>query len=86
MFTSAGFADVWDLMPQTEAGYTWALSGEIPNVILAPTQRLDLILTRGVIEHAAIDVLGENLATDLTPSGFRPSDHAAVKATLVLQP
>ena len=86
MLRTAGFADVWDLMPQSEPGYTWALSEEIPNVIAIPTQRLDLILTRGMIEHTSVDILGENLATDLTPSGFRPSDHAAVKASFVLQP
>jgi endonuclease/exonuclease/phosphatase family metal-dependent hydrolase len=86
MLRGAGFADVWDLMPDSEPGYTWALSDEIPNVIATPTQRLDLILTRGVIEHANVDVLGEDLSTDLTPSGFRPSDHAAVKASFVLVP
>lgn len=86
MLTSSGFADTWDLMPQSQPGFTWALSDEIPNVIAIPTQRLDLILTRGVIEHASVDVLGEDLATDLTPSGFRPSDHAAVKASFVLAP
>jgi endonuclease/exonuclease/phosphatase family metal-dependent hydrolase len=86
MLIGAGFADVWDLMPQTEAGYTWPLSGEIPNVITAPTQRLDLILTRGIICHTGVDMLGEDLATDLTPSVFRPSDHAALKASFVLAP
>ena len=85
MFLSAGFADVWDLMPQT-AGYTWPLSGEIPNVLMSPSQRLDLIMTRGPIEHSAVDVLGEDPGSDLTPSGFRPSDHAGLKATFVLQP
>jgi hypothetical protein len=86
MLRTAGFSDVWDLMPESEPGYTWALSEEIPNVIAIPTQRLDLILTRGMIEHTSVDILGEDLATDLTPSGFRPSDHAAVKASFVLQP
>lgn len=86
MLTDAGFADVWNLMPPSDPGYTWALSDEIPNVITIPTQRLDLILTRGAIEHSSVDVLGEDLAADLTPSGFRPSDHAAVRATFVLEP
>ena len=85
MFLSGGFSDVWNLMP-TEPGYTWPLSGEIPNTLSTPTQRLDLILTRGVIEPSSVDVPGEDLAADLTPSGFRPSDHAAVKASFVLQP
>ena len=86
MFINAGFADVWNLMPQSEPGYTWPLSDEIPNVITTPTQRLDLILTRGIISHSGVDVLGEDATTDLTPSGFRPSDHAAVKASFVLEP
>ena len=86
MFISAGFDDVWDLMPNTATGYTWPLSAEIPNVILSPTQRLDLILTRGVITHSAVDVVGEDLGTDVTPSGFRPSDHAGLVASFVVEP
>jgi endonuclease/exonuclease/phosphatase family metal-dependent hydrolase len=85
IFLSGGFSDVWNLMP-AESGYTWPLSGEIQNVLTTPTQRLDLILTRGSIEHSSVDVVGEDLVTDLTPSGFRPSDHAGLKASFVLQP
>ena len=85
MFVGAGFSDVWNLMP-AQAGYTWPLSEEIPNALLSPTQRLDLVLTRGTIEHSSVDVVGEDVAADLTPSGFRPSDHAGVKASFVLQP
>ena len=86
MLISAGFEDVWDLMPNTATGYTWPLSGEIPNVILSPTQRLDLVLTRGAIQHSAIDVLGEDPGSDITPSGFRPSDHAGLVASFVVEP
>ncbi|HKP68687.1 MAG TPA: endonuclease/exonuclease/phosphatase family protein [Pyrinomonadaceae bacterium] len=85
IFLGAGFNDVWNLMP-TQTGFTWPLSGEIPNVLMTPTQRLDLILTRGTIEHSSVDVLGEDIGADLTPSGFRPSDHAGVKASFILQP
>jgi hypothetical protein len=86
ILTAAGFGDVWDLMPQSETGYTWPLSEEIPNVTTLPTQRLDLLLTRGAIDHSAVDLFGEDLTADLTPSGFRPSDHAAVRASFVIQP
>ncbi|HJS50614.1 MAG TPA: hypothetical protein VJ781_01825, partial [Pyrinomonadaceae bacterium] len=48
-----------------------------PSVLLNPSKRLDLVLTRGAISFSDIDVVGEDIA-DLTPSGFRPSDHAEV--------
>ena len=86
MFISAGFNDVWNLMPNTATGYTWPLSAEVPNVIMSPTQRLDLILTRGPIIQSAIDVVGEDTGSDMTPSGFRPSDHAGLVASFVVEP
>ena len=86
MFLAGGFTDAWDVMPPTMPSYTWPLSDEIPDTILSPTQRLDLIMTRGAVLHYAADVVGEDPVTDLTPSGFRPSDHASVTASFVLEP
>lgn len=86
LIVSGGFADVWSTTRPLEAGYTWPLSAESPATILNPTQRLDLMLTRGnlIISHS--DILGEHPTADLTLSGERPSDHAGVSATLVLEP
>jgi hypothetical protein len=81
---SGGFSDVWASTQPGQLGYTWPLSGEIPSDILTPTQRLDLILARGV-DLAASDIVGEE-AEDITPMGFRPSDHAGLVATVVLKP
>jgi endonuclease/exonuclease/phosphatase family metal-dependent hydrolase len=85
ILTGGGFSDVWDVLHPTDPGYTWALSGEIPSDILTPSQRLDLVLTRGPVRAVGSDVVGET-HDDRTPSGFRPSDHAGVVATLVLEP
>jgi endonuclease/exonuclease/phosphatase family metal-dependent hydrolase len=85
LLLNAGLTDVWSSLKPNSSGFTWPLSSEIPSVILNPSKRLDLVLARGAISFSDIDVVGEDIA-DLTPSGFRPSDHAGVVATLVLEP
>jgi endonuclease/exonuclease/phosphatase family metal-dependent hydrolase len=85
MLIGAGLTDIWDDLQPSDPGYTWPLSGEIPLPTEQPTQRLDLVLVRGKISLASADIHGESVA-DLTPSGFRPSDHAGVGAAVILQP
>ena len=85
ILTGAGLRDVWSETNPGSPGLTWPLSGEIPSTEMMPTQRLDLILARGPIRTSAADVVGEE-AGDKTPSGFRPSDHAGVFASVVLEP
>ena len=85
LFLGGGFLDSWTLANGTSAGATWPLSGEIPSTILTPTQRLDLIFVRGAATVQSAELKGEAI-TDITPSGFRPSDHAGVAASLVLEP
>lgn len=86
MITGGGFADIWSNEPPSNPGLTWPLSGEIPNTITTPTERLDLVFTRGRITLTDADIVGEDPILDLTPSGFRPSDHAGVVGSVVLQP
>ncbi len=57
-----------------------------PYVYTNPAQRIDLILVRGDIEPLDADVIGENAATDRTPSGLMRSDHAGVIGLLKLKP
>jgi len=85
ILTGGGFSDVWDVLHPTDPGFTWPLSDEIPSVLLDPTQRLDLILTRGGIRASHADIVGEEVA-DKTTSGLRPSDQAGVVARLVVEP
>jgi endonuclease/exonuclease/phosphatase family metal-dependent hydrolase len=85
IFTGAGLRDVWAEVNPGNPGFTWALSGEIPSDDMTPTERLDLILTRGPISFSGADVVGEEPG-DKTPSGFRPSDHAGVIASVILEP
>jgi hypothetical protein len=85
ILTGSGLSDVWSEVNAGSPGFTWALSGEIPSNEMMPTQRLDLILAKGRVRFLDADVVGEETA-DKTPSGFRPSDHAGVIATVVLEP
>lgn len=82
---SGGLSDAWLTTNAASAGFTWPLSEEDPSALLDPTQRIDLILSRGALTATGSDLLGEE-AADLTPSGFRPSDHAGVSASFVLHP
>jgi endonuclease/exonuclease/phosphatase family metal-dependent hydrolase len=82
---SGGLSDAWTSTNPGLAGLTWPLSAELPSALLEPDQRIDLVLYRGAVAAVSSDVLGEE-ASDLTPSLFRPSDHAGVAASLVLQP
>jgi endonuclease/exonuclease/phosphatase family metal-dependent hydrolase len=87
LLLSGGFTDVWTAAGPGGTGYTWPLSPESPAVILSPYQRVDYIMSRGAVTLSDIDVIGEDPVLDLTtPSSFRPSDHAGLTATVVLEP
>lgn len=86
LLLSGGYSDVWDLLHPNDPGSTWPLFLESPAIFTDPAERLDLVLTRGAITAVSADVVGEDPVTDTTPSNLRPSDHAAVVATLVLEP
>lgn len=86
LLLSGGLTDVWSVLRPGTDGFTWPLYYENPSIFQTPSQRLDLVLTRGDMTFSNIDVVGESEVTDLTVSGLRPSDHAGVTATLVLQP
>ncbi|MDI1241944.1 MAG: endonuclease/exonuclease/phosphatase family protein [bacterium] len=81
----SGLSDAWTSTNPGSPGFTWALSGELPSVILQPDQRVDLVLFRGGMTASSSDLIGEEVG-DITPSGFRPSDHAGVVASFVLHP
>ena len=85
IITGAGFSDVWSFTNAAQPGFTWPLSDELPSVILNPNQRVDLILSRGALTASSSDLVGEE-NSDITTSGFRPSDHAGLFAKLVLHP
>ena len=86
LLLNGGLTDVWSSLNPNSSGLTFPLSGALPSVILNPTKRLDLVLARGAISFSDIDVVGEEISDLTTPSGFRPSDHAGLIATLVLEP
>ncbi len=85
MITASGFTDAWSSRHPRSAGFTWPLSAESPSAITCPTQRLDLIMTRGALGVSRSIILGEDPIHDVTPSGLRPSDHAGLAVTLAIQ-
>ncbi len=86
LLISGGFADVWEVIRTNDPGATWPLFIESPAIFTTPIERLDLVLIRGRISAASIDVVGEDPISDTTPSNLRMSDHGAVTAGLVLEP
>ena len=83
LLLSGGFLDAWEMTQPNNPGFTWPLFLENPFIYTSPTQRLDLVLTRGAIEASKADLVGERDVTEILPM---PSDHAGVVATLKLQP
>lgn len=77
---TAGFSDAW-----TEAGsgpgLTCCEAGDLLNVASTLDRRIDLVLFRGEFTALRTHVVG-NDASDKTPSGMWPSDHAGVVAVL----
>ena len=86
LLLSGGFSDVWLLAGPGGSGFTWPLSTEDVATISEPSQRVDYIMTRGAVTLSDMEVVGEDGSLDLTTSLLRPSDHAGLIATLVLQP
>jgi endonuclease/exonuclease/phosphatase family metal-dependent hydrolase len=86
LLLNGGLTDVWISLVPGNPGYTWPLSGESPAVIANPSQRVDYIMSRGPVSLSGIDLVGEDPVNDLTQSSLRPSDHAGIIATVVLEP
>lgn len=82
LLLSGEFTDAWKVAQPNNPGFTWPLFLENPFVYTSPTQRLDLVLTRGDISVEKANLVGER---DVTPVLPLPSDHAGVVVTLKLQ-
>jgi endonuclease/exonuclease/phosphatase family metal-dependent hydrolase len=84
----AGLTDAWTAVtpPPGTQGFTWPLHDEDPFTPFSePTQRIDLVLFRGLEHVSSVELVGDNKSSDLTPSGLWPSDHAGLLATLRLR-
>jgi endonuclease/exonuclease/phosphatase family metal-dependent hydrolase len=79
LLLSGGFLDAWEATQSSNPGFTWPLFLESPFLYTSPTQRLDLVLTRGAITAEKSELVGER---DVTPRLAMPSDHAGVVVTL----
>jgi endonuclease/exonuclease/phosphatase family metal-dependent hydrolase len=85
LLLNAGFLDAWSAEHPGVSGFTWPLHDEDPfTPFLTPTQRIDLVLFRGLDQVLSAELIGDQLS-DLTPSGLWPSDHAGLVVTLRLK-
>ena len=82
LLVSGGLSDAWTKVSSHGPGFTWPLFVENPFIHTAPTQRLDLVLTRGAVEAQKADLVGQGNVTPLLPM---PSDHVGLVVTLKLQ-
>lgn len=82
LLLSGGFLDAWSQTSPNNPGFTWPLFLNNPFAYTTPTQRLDLVLTRGAITAEKTNLVGEH---DVTPMLPIPSDHAGIVASLKLQ-
>jgi endonuclease/exonuclease/phosphatase family metal-dependent hydrolase len=83
LLLSGGFADAWTERHPNRNGFTCCQSAKLQNPRSRLSARIDLILHRGAVSVLRIRRVGQT-ATDRTPSGLWPSDHAGVSATLQL--
>ena len=81
LLLSGNFSDGWVQTNPTRPGLTWPLFLENPFAYTTPTQRLDLVLTRGAISAEKSNLVGDR---DVTPPLPMPSDHAGLVTTLKL--
>ena len=84
---AAGFTDAWSQAEPGAAGLTCCHASHLLNPAPTLTRRIDLVLLRrghhkrGFAARSA-EVVGDEPADRLVPSGLWPSDHAGVVATL----
>lgn len=85
---AAGFADAWSQAEPGAAGPTCCHAPNLLNERPTLDRRIDLVLLRGdqrrrgALVARSADVVGDELADKLDPSGLWPSDHAGVVAKL----
>jgi len=82
LLLSGGFSDAWEETSPNIPGFTWPLFMENAFVYISPTQRLDLVFTRGTITPAKADLVGDR---DLSLRLPMPSDHAGLVVSLNLE-
>ena len=83
LFAGAGFADAWALGGAGD-GFTCCQAADLLNPDSTLNTRIDHVLFRGGFTVLEVAVLGDEQADRTAPSGFWPSDHAGVGASLQL--
>lgn len=81
---AAGYLDSWRLQKKYDDGFTSGFDEYVSDPNAELTSRIDIIWTdpKGLeVDKVMADVVGDEIS-DMTPSGFWPSDHAGVKAKI----
>lgn len=81
LLIGAGLIDLWPQKGGSDPGFTCCQDPTLLNPVSQLSHRVDLVLYRGNFTPLDIFLVG-NTPADRTPSGFWPSDHAGVVATL----
>lgn len=81
LLISAGFSDAWKQRYPSLPGFTCCQAADLLNPISTLSVTIDHMLTRGSVSVQDIKLVGDR-ASDRTASGFWPSDHAGLAATL----
>lgn len=81
LLIGAGLIDLWPQKGGSDPGFTCCQDATLLNPVSQLSHRVDLVLYRGNFTPLDIFLVG-NTPADRTPSGFWPSDHAGVVATL----
>ncbi|HEY6004105.1 MAG TPA: endonuclease/exonuclease/phosphatase family protein [Anaeromyxobacter sp.] len=80
VLAAAGFRDLWAALRPGEDGFTDGFPEDLSEDGVL-TQRIDYLLTRGLLAPVSVDVVG-GTAADKAIVGLWPSDHAGVVGTL----
>jgi endonuclease/exonuclease/phosphatase family metal-dependent hydrolase len=81
LIIASGFSDTWKAKHPADSGFTCCQASDLLNPASTPTERDDLVLTRGPFHVGRASIVGDE-TTDRLASGLWPSDHAGVVVTL----
>jgi exonuclease III len=82
-FLAGGYNDAWAKLNPHDDGFTCCQNEYVNNQDSELFTRIDLVLSLGNIDARQIELFGES-ASDKTPDGLWPSDHAGIAAQLLV--
>jgi endonuclease/exonuclease/phosphatase family metal-dependent hydrolase len=80
ILVGAGFTDAWAALNPTNPGLTCCWPEDLTSTSPPFSERIDYVLTRGIVGPVAAGITGDDLASRV--SGLWPSDHGGLFAEL----